>query len=95
MKGDTFKDKYWDEKLQIYWAGYNGCEYIAYKGSHQIFEYPTWEYPSPPSRIIQHNERIESEDDFESALDSREWYTAHYTKSIDESFNLDFTGDSK
>lgn len=60
----------WDKGLNAFWAGGNGCEYIAWKGSHQIFVYPTWEHPAPPSEVIQHTKRIETLTDFDDALDN-------------------------
>lgn len=68
----------WSETLSAFWYGANGCEYIAWKGSHQIFEYPTWEYPSPPERVIQHTTRIETLADFTDALNSGRWLKASY-----------------
>ncbi|EOO41625.1 hypothetical protein IIU_00364 [Bacillus cereus VD133] len=55
--------------MDAFWYGANGCEFIAWKGSHQIFVYPCDEYPNPPSEIIQFSERIETIDDFRMALD--------------------------
>ncbi|OZB99081.1 hypothetical protein CJP46_02665 [Paenibacillus sp. XY044] len=54
--------------MQAFWFGANGCEYVAWKGSHQIYVYPTDEYPSPPSYIIQHKKRIETLEEFDNAL---------------------------
>lgn len=58
----------WSDKIQAFWFGANGCEYVAWKGSRQIYVYPTDEYPNPPTYIIQHEERIERLEDFDEAL---------------------------
>jgi hypothetical protein len=68
----------WSETLSAFWYGANGCEYVAFKGSHQILEFPTWEYPKPPTRIIQHTERIETAEEFDRALNSGKWFVVSY-----------------
>jgi len=74
----------WDKDLNAFWMGGNGCEYIAWKGSHQIFVYPTWEHPAPPSEVIQHTERIETLADFNDALDNGKRIKAEYNLTIQE-----------
>ena len=74
----------WDKDLNAFWMGGNGCEYIAWKGSHQIFVYPTWEHPAPPSEVIQHTERIETLTDFNDALDNGKRIKAEYNLTIQE-----------
>lgn len=53
-----------------FWLGANGVEYIAWEGSFQIFIYPTWEWPAPPSGFIQAESRIWSLEDFDETLRS-------------------------
>lgn len=75
----------WSKQLNAFWFGANNSEYIAWKGSHQIFEYPCDEYPQPPSRVIQHTKRIETLEEFEKALDNGAWLSVSYTEvSVDE-----------
>lgn len=68
----------WNEKLKVFWQGGNGCEYIAWKGSHQVFVYPGWEHPAPPSEVIQHTKRIETLEDFDDALDNGKHLNVEY-----------------
>lgn len=70
----------WDKKLNCFWFGANDCEWIAWNGSNQVFVYPCDEYPNPPSKIIQHTERIESLEDFTRAIQGGIVYEASYTK---------------
>jgi len=58
----------WSDRFNVFWFGGMGDEYIAWKGSHQVYVFPTDEYPSPPSYIIQHTKRIETLVDFDDAL---------------------------
>ena len=61
----------WDDDIKAFWSGGNGCECIAWKGSHQVYIYPTWEHPAPPSGMIQHTKRIETLADFNEALEGK------------------------
>jgi len=70
----------WDDNINCFWYGANGCEYIAWKGSHHVFVFPTWEYPKPPSEIIQHNTRIETVEEFEKALEMGERMKVTYER---------------
>jgi hypothetical protein len=74
----------WDKDLNAFWMGGNGCEYIAWKGSHQVFVYPTWEHPAPPSEVIQHTKRIETLADFNEALDLGRHIKAEYVLTDQE-----------
>lgn len=71
----------WSETINAFWYGANGCEYVAFKGSHQIFVFPTWEYPNPPSEIIQHTDSIETLEDFTAALEKGVRYEAYYKET--------------
>ncbi len=68
----------WDSKLNCFWFGANNCEWIAWKGSNQVFVYPCDEYPNPPSQIIQYTKMIESLDDFTEAIQSGVVYETSY-----------------
>lgn len=70
----------WSDRIHAFWFGANGCEYVAWKGSHQIYVYPTDEYPSPPSYIIQHKKRIETLEEFDNALTFGTRMVATYTE---------------
>jgi hypothetical protein len=82
--GEKYLSGHWSETLMAFWFGANGCEYIAFKGSHQILEFPCYKYPNPPTRIIQHTERIETLEDFNNALDKGKWFSAVYTEEASE-----------
>lgn len=68
----------WSDNINAFWFGANGCEWIAWKGSHQIFEYPCDFYPNPPSRIIQHDKMIETLEDFTEAMYKGKVYEPRY-----------------
>lgn len=68
----------WSNELQVFWYGANCEEYIAWKGSHQIFVFPCDEYPNPPSEVIQYHKRIETLDDFNEALQGGLIYKVTY-----------------
>lgn len=70
----------WDYQDRYFWCGGNDTEYIAWKGSHQIFVYPCGDYPNPPSEIIQHTCRIESVEEFDRAMDNGIRYKVEYLK---------------
>lgn len=70
----------WSDKIQAFWRGGEGVEYIAWKGSHQVFVFPCGEYPKPPSSIIDHSDRIETLEDFEAAMTTGVHYDATYTR---------------
>lgn len=76
----------WSKSTNTFWMGANNCEYIAWKGSHQVFEYHCDTYPAPPVRIIQHDKRIETLEEFNAALENGEWFNASYenTKQSEE-----------
>jgi hypothetical protein len=71
----------WDNKLNCFWFGANHCEFIAWKGSHQVFIYPCDEYPQAPSQIIQHSDRIETLDDFSAAIQKGIVYDSTYKEA--------------
>lgn len=50
----------WSKSINAFWCGGMDEEFIAWKGSHQIFIFPCSDYPNPPTEIIQHTERIET-----------------------------------
>ena len=58
----------WSEKIQAFWFGANGCEWVAWKGSNQIFVYPGEKHPAPPQQIIHFPERLENVEDFTEAM---------------------------
>lgn len=70
----------WDNNIHAFWSGVNGNEYIAWKGSHQIFVFPCGTYPKPPSEIIQYHKRIETINDFEDAMSAGEEFACSYYK---------------
>lgn len=45
-----------------------GYEYIAWKGSVDVYVYSCDSYPSPPEEIIYYGKRIETVEDFDDAL---------------------------
>jgi hypothetical protein len=68
----------WSDSISAFWFGANDCEWIAWKGAHQIFVYPCGEHPKPPSQVIQHTERIETLEDFTEAMETGVLYEATY-----------------
>lgn len=68
----------WSETLNAFWYGANGCEYIAYRGSHHVFVYPCHKHPEPPSEVWQFTRRIETLEDFNEALNNHVVYVANY-----------------
>jgi len=72
MKGE------WSATLSAFWFGANGCEFIAFKGSHQIFVYPCDEHPNPPSEVWHYHEKINTAEQFDDALDNHIKYKAVY-----------------
>jgi hypothetical protein len=70
----------WSENINAFWFGANNCEWVAWKGSHQIFVYPCDTHPKPPSEIIQHHSRIETLEDFTEAMETGERLIASYQK---------------
>ena len=77
-KVDTLGE--WSESIQAFWFGANDCEWIAWKGSHQIFVYPCHSHPSPPTQVIQHTKRIETLEDFTEAIETGKLLDASYTR---------------
>lgn len=73
----------WSDKLNAFWRGANGCEYIAYRGSHHIFVYDCDTYPSPPIAVWQFTRVIDSLEDFEEALENSVKYKAVYVNDRD------------
>lgn len=69
----------WDKGINAFWFGANGCEWVAWKGSHQIFVHPCDRYPHPPVGVIQHTKRIENLEDFTEAMNEGNYYKAKYT----------------
>ena len=72
----------WSTSIQAFWFGANDCEWIAWKGSNQIFVYPCGEYPNPPSQVIQFTRRIETIEDFTEAMETGTLYEAFYKKGV-------------
>ena len=68
----------WSENIQAFWCGGNDTEYVAWKGSHQILVYPCGMYPSPPSEVIQHTQRIESVEEFDAAMENGIRFKTNY-----------------
>jgi hypothetical protein len=73
----------WADNINAFWFGANRCEYIAWKGSHQVFVYDAECYPEPPSYIIQHNRRIETINEFSNAINNGVYMIASYSKKED------------
>ncbi|WFO97897.1 hypothetical protein [Bacillus subtilis] len=65
--------------LNIFWFGANGCEYISYKNSRQVFVYPTHTHPAPPDRLIVYSRPIKTLHDFGEAIENGEVYKSRYT----------------
>lgn len=59
---------HWSDNIKAFWYGANGCEWIAWKGSHHVFVFPCEEYPEKPDMIVEHIERIESVEEFTKAI---------------------------
>jgi hypothetical protein len=70
----------WSDNIKAFWAGANGEEYIAHKGSNQIFVYPCGDYPNMPSKVIQHTKRMETVEDFEDGLENGIRYEVTYKR---------------
>lgn len=68
----------WSHAIDAFWFSANGCEWIAWKGSHQIFVYPGATYPAPPTQTLQHSKRIETLEDFNEAMNTGTLYEATY-----------------
>lgn len=68
----------WSESINAFWFGANDCEWIAWKGSHQILVYPCGEHPKPPKQILQHDKRIESVEEFTEAMNKGILYSVDY-----------------
>jgi hypothetical protein len=68
----------WSDSLNAFWFGANDCEWVAWKGSYQIFVYPCNEHPNPPASVIQHTNRIETIEDFTEAMENGRTFQADY-----------------
>lgn len=68
----------WSDSINAFWFSANGCEWIAWKGSHQIFVYPGIAYPSPPTQVLQHTKRIDSVEEFNEAMNTGILYETSY-----------------
>ncbi len=68
----------WSDHIQAFWCGGNDSEYIAWRGSHQIYVFPCGSYPNAPSEIIQHTARIETVEEFNNAMENGIRYAATY-----------------
>lgn len=68
----------WSDNLNCFWFGANHCEWIAWKGSNQVFVFPCDEYPNPPTQIIQYAKRIETLEDFTNAIQKGVVYDTEY-----------------
>lgn len=68
----------WSNTLNAWWYGANGCEYVAWKGSHEIAVYPCDDYPNLPTSFIQGDRRIETLEDFDYVLNNGKVYYAMY-----------------
>ena len=71
----------WSDTLHAFWYGANGCEFISFYGSQDIFVYS--QYPNPPIEVWHYNKRIESLEDFSDALHNSTKYITKYTKIPD------------
>lgn len=69
------------ESINAFWFGANDIEFIAWKGSHQVFVYPCMDYPNPPFAILQHTKRIDTLEEFTKAIETGEYLEASYTKT--------------
>jgi hypothetical protein len=83
----------WSDTINTFWLGANGCEYIAWKGSHQVLVYPCDDYPNPPSEVWQYHERIETVEQFNDALENSVKYKATYDEVVD--YSIDNIADIK
>jgi len=70
----------WDNNMNAFRFGANNCEWIAWKGSHQVFVYPCEKCPQLPSQVIQHTNRIETLEDFSEAIYTGAVYEPTYQK---------------
>jgi hypothetical protein len=70
----------WSDKIKAFWFGTLDSEYIAWKGSHQVFVYPIDQHPAPPAKVIQFTRRIETIQDFEEALQQGVRYEVQYSQ---------------
>jgi hypothetical protein len=68
----------WSDTINAFWCGGNDTEYIAWKGSHQIYVFPCGDYPNSPSEVIQHTDRIELVEDFNAAMENGIRYKPTY-----------------
>lgn len=68
----------WSENLKVWWMGANNCEFIAWKGSHEIAVYPCDKYPNLPTHFIKGDRRIETLEDFDYTLNNGKKYSAQY-----------------
>ncbi|WP_157793907.1 hypothetical protein [Paenibacillus donghaensis] len=65
-------------KSEVFWRGYNGLEFISWRGSTEVFVYSPYEFPYPPSEIIRHTKRIETEDEFDNVIQHGKRFRAVY-----------------
>lgn len=70
----------WSGNINAFWFGANDCEWIAWKGSHQIFVYHCGNHPNPPKQVIQHSKRIETLEDFNDAMETGVLFKSKYKK---------------
>lgn len=70
----------WSDNIKAFWFGANDCEWVAWKGSHQVFVYPCDKYPQPPFQVIQHTKRIETLRDFTEAINTGIVYEPSYPR---------------
>lgn len=68
----------WSDSIQAFWFGANCCEWVAWKGSNQVFVYPCDNYSDLPKYVIQHKERIETLEEFTKAIYSGKVYEPEY-----------------
>lgn len=72
----------WSETIKAFHFGANGLEFIAWKGSHQVFVFDCDTYPQPPCQILQYTNRIETLDDFTNAIYKGRSFDVIYKDSI-------------
>lgn len=58
-------------KIKGFWFGANGCEYMAFEGGTNVFEFDCGAFPSPPNRIFSIKERIDTYQKFKEVINNR------------------------
>jgi hypothetical protein len=73
----------WSDDLSAFWFGANGCEFVSWKGSHDIYVYPVDDYPNPPAYVIHGIKQIETLEDFNYTLNNGIEYECNYERTND------------